>query len=394
LRYLIHNIKNMKNDIRIRTLTGRDVGRLAVPGDVGSWAVSLYLGIRADQNFTAVANAIFTEEDKKIEDDERFSEADRRRIRAIFARLEQALRLRRLDDHTQTYVAFFPERGRGNLYKLPVYIPSRIAVERDFYVHPFIKSLDKYPRYCVLFLERDRARIFSMFWGEVDEKTQEIRSEVPQRMNAARASWKGLAERRVQNHIEVHIDRHLKKVADAVDRHMAKNRIPYLVLGSRRELIERFQQFLPTQLRKKVVGSYLVRTDQDIKRIEEKSLEVINGFELARENEVIGEIRDGKDKKRLEAVVGVEAVLKALYDYKIRTLVMGGDYRESGYMCEAQQHPFVGPGKCPICSSPAGRVGDIADSILQEAVRQKARIVHFRFQHPDFDHWGVGAILK
>jgi hypothetical protein len=104
-------------------------------------------------------------------------------------------------------------------------------------------------------------------------------------MNAARASWKGLEERKIQNHIEVHIDRHPRKVAQAVERYMEKQRIPYLVIGSHRELTERFSRFLPRAFQKKIVGDYHTRTDQSLKRIQEKSLEVIARYDRLREEE-------------------------------------------------------------------------------------------------------------
>lgn len=384
----------MKNNIRIQTLTRDDIEQLAKDNEARKWAVSFYLGIRGDRNFLSVANAALSEGEKKIEAEGQFGESDRKQIHQAFSEIEDELRHRRLTNRTQTIVMFFADDGRKSIYKLPAYIPTRLVVEKDFYVHPFIKSLEKYPRYCVVFLERDRARIFDLFWGEVEHRTEEIISEVPQRMNAARATNRGVDEGKIQNHIEVHINRHLKKVAQDVERFMDENRISYLVIASRRELIERFRGFLPKRLQKKIVGSYHTRTDQDIKNIQKRSLEVIADFEVEKEKKIIARIFEGRDREIPEVALGVEAVLSALYNYKIRTLLIGRNYQEAGFVCTNDHRLSLNQEACPVCSAIGEEVSDITDEIIEGAIKQKADIVHFQFDHEDFDRFGIGAILK
>lgn len=384
----------MKNDIQIRTLTKDDIEKLAKDIHVHSWTVSFYLGIRGDRDYTSVMNSALSEGQKRLEAAGSFNEKERREICAALWEIDQKIRHRRLPSRTQTLAIFFADGGRRGIFKLPVYVPTRLVIEKDFYVHPFIKSIEKYPRYCVVFLERDRARIFDLFWGELENTTEELRSEVPQRMNAARASWKGLEERKIQNHIEVHIDRHLGKVADAVEHYMDKNHIPYLVIGSRRELIGRFRELLSNRLQKKIVGSYLVRADQNIKRIQEKSLEVVAEYDREKEEGFVRILEGQSNKKVKSAVRGAKNVLGSLYDFKIRTLLLGKDYMEAGYVCRQNHHPYLRRGNCPICGSAGEKVEDIADEIIEEAFRQKTEMVHFRFSHPYFDRFGVGAILK
>lgn len=384
----------MKDNIQIRTLTQDDVRRLALSRRNKKWAVSFYLGIRGDRDFRSVANSAISEEEKRIKGEGIFSNAEYARIHQSFAEIQAVLSSRRLPDRTRTLVFFFSDRGAPKMFKLPVYVPTRIVMEKDFYVHPSIKSLDKYPRYAVVCLQRDRASIFDFFWGESEGSPVEVKSEVPQRMNAARATWRGLEERKIQNHIEVHIDRHLGKVAGAVEKFMDGRKVPYLVIGSRKELIERFRGFLPKRLQKKIVGSYLVQSNPSIKRIRDRSLQVIGDFENAQEEGLSEMFLAEADKKAKGAVVGTENVLGYLYDYQIRTLVIARDYLQEGYVCEGKHHPFFRRGLCPVCGSPAAVVGDIADEIIEEAIRQKVRIIHFENEHPGFDRFGIGAILK
>lgn len=384
----------MRRSTQINIPTVADIEQLSVPPKGSRMAISLYLGIRADRDFLAVANSLFSEEGKRIEASRRFSAPDRKKIAAAFGEMESKLRVIKLPDRTRVFAVFFDEKGGFRIYKIPVYIPSKLVVERDFYIHPFIKNLQKYPRYCVVFLARDRARIFDYFWGEVEDETEEIRSSVPQRMNAARASWKGLSEKRILKHIDVHIDWHLKKIADTTDTYMRKNKIPYLVIGSHRELIERFSQYLPVGIRKRVVGSYLIRTDQSLKKIKEKSLETISLFEFEKENEMIGRIVEGNSKKKKGAVLGIEPVLQKLNEYAVHSLVIGKNYAQGGYLCLDNHSVCAYKEGQTLCRTEMDEVSDMADELIQTAIAKRIKIVHFLHDHEDFDQFGIGAILK
>ncbi|MDD3191084.1 MAG: hypothetical protein PHI66_05370 [Candidatus Pacebacteria bacterium] len=383
----------MKNNIKIKTLTRKDVERLSGRSEIKNWAISFYLGVRGDRNFLSVANSVISGQKKELESRE-FSKDERVQISGIFKTVEDFLRISKLPDRTRAFAMFFSDGGVSEVYGLPVYIPTKLVLERNFFIHPFVKKNREYPRYAVLSLERDRAKIFSFFWGELKDSTGEIRSEVPQRMNAARATWRGLEEGKIQNHIEVHINRHLKKVARAVEKYMEKEKIPYLVIGSRKELIERFSRELSDQVRRKIVGSYFVRSDQSLGRIREKSLEVIDGFELRKEEGVVQKIFEGNSKKDRSAVLGAEAVLENLENYKVRNLVIGENFVGSGYVCAKDRKIYLNKGKCELCGDKLSEVGDIADEMIEVALMQKIKVTHFLHSHDDFDKFGVGAILK
>lgn len=383
----------MKNNIEIKTLDRKDVERLSALNKNRYWAASFYLGVRGDRDFLVSANSFLSEKAKELEK-KNFSRDEKRQIREIFKSIEDKLRVIKLPDRTRTFIIFCNAHRMMKIYKLPMYIPSRLVVERDIYVHPYIKNLRRYPRYAVVFLERDRAKIFEYFWGEVENETAEIRTQVPQRMNAARVDWKGLSEKRIQGHIEVHIDRHLKKVAGAVERYMHKNEISHLIIGSRRELIERFKEHLPTAVRKKVAGSYLVRADQSLDRIKTKSLEVIDRFEMEREEEMIEKLMEGNSKKLKEAVLGAGQVMERLEKYNIHMLVVGKDYRQPGYFDTEKRKIYLSKKEASVSGGGAFKVGDVADELLEIAIERKLRVMHFIHNHEKFDKFGIGAILK
>lgn len=384
----------MKHNMQIPTLTEKDISSIAVSDKKECLAVSLYLGIRADRDYLTVANSLFTEEWKRIKKNKRFCHNDREAVAAIFHDMGEKLKVIKLPDMTRTFVMFFDNLNGFRLYKVPVYIPSGIAVEKDLYVHPLIKNLQKYPRYGVVSLQRDRAKIYSYFWGEVVDETEEIRSDVPQRMNAARADWKGLSESRILKHIDVHVDWHLKKVADETDAYMREKKIPYLIIGSRRELFERFREHLPAGDHKKIVGSYLVRTDQNLKMIRKKSLEAIDKFELTKEDDIINRIIEGNSKRKKMAVLGIKLVLEKILKYEVYTLIIGKNYAPEGCLYSASYHMYPKKAGRQACAMPMMQLREMTDEVIEMAVANKIKIFHLLHDHPDFDEFGIGAILK
>jgi len=387
----------MKKDIPIDTLTSRDVESLALADKRRKEkriAVSLYLGVKADRDFREVANSLFSEERKRLDKRDDFTKDERDRIDVVFSAIERRLRTMRLPDKTRAFVIFCDDSNARHFYKVPVYIPSRLVVERSWYVHPFVKSLAQYPHYAVVFLERDRARIFNYLWGEVEDESEEILSEVPQRMNTARTANRGVEEKKVRNHIEVHVNRHLKKVAAATEAYMDENEIPFLVIASRKELIARFETFLSGAVRKKIAGSYLTRTDQDMQKIKARSLEVIDGFEYEREEGIIRRLVGGSSKKERSAVLGMEDVLRELENFRILVLAIGKRYTPRGYLCADDQRLYPEEDTNLVCVSPLAAQSDLADEIIEAAIAQGVEIVHFVHEHADFDRHGVGAILR
>lgn len=384
----------MKKDIRIKTLSPADMQEIARRYGEEEPAVSFYLGVRAGQNFLVAANSALSQEKQRLAREKSFTPAERVRLLAILGEIEDYLRAQRLPDRTRSFVIFSRSPRRLESFRLPVYVPTRLLVGRQAFVHPLIRGAQQYPHYAVVVLERDRARLFDVRWGEIETASARIQSEVPQRMNTARAPNRGVEERKIRNHIEVHIDRHLKKVAAAAEDFLSAAGADYLLIGSRRELTGRLEPFLSPPTRAKIVGSFTVRSDESLRLIQARSLEAVRAREARREEELLGKIEEGRSKKNPQAVLGTAAVLGALGRYRVHLLALGRGYTAPGFACVPCGAAALRSGKCRLCGGRLRPAEDIADELLAMALEQGVRIVHFLDPHPDFDRAGVGALLK
>ncbi len=385
-----------KNNIEIKLLTKKDIEKLSGEKEINGPVFSLYLGVKAGRNFVSGANSVITSAVKKIEASETYSKNEKKKISEITDEMKREIRFIKLPDRTRSIIMFRDSKRKGGIYHIPAYIPSKLAVENDFYIHPFVEALEKNPRYLVVFLERDKARFFSMCFGEIEEISEIMRDDVPQRINAARADWKGLSETRVQGHIHDHEKRHLKRAAEKTEDCLkyGKNGFNYLVIGAHKELAEKFKSILGAKSKEKLIGSYHIAPGYDLNLIKAKSAEAIGEYEKKIEAGIVNNLFAGSSKKREAAVLGINLVLENFYLHNIDTLAISKDYKEAGFACPKCHYISSYLKSCLKCGSKMSEAGDIADEIIEEAIANKIKIKHLFYIHEEFEKFGIGAILK
>ncbi|NOQ68371.1 hypothetical protein GQ568_02940 [Patescibacteria group bacterium] len=383
-----------KKNIEIKSLTKKDIEELSKRKERRGVSFSLYLGIKARRNFVSEANSVITNTVKKIEAGDNYSKSEKKKIKEISDEIKNEIKFLKLPDETKSIIIFFDTRRTRKAYHIPVYIPSRFVIESNSYIHPLVKALEKYPRYMVVVLERNKARFFSIFLNEIEQMSEIIQSDVPQRINAARAEWKGLRENKIRGHIEDHIQRHLKKVSKETADYFRKDKFNYLIVGIHKELKEKFAETLSARSRKKLIGSYHIVSGYNLNRIKAKSGEVINKREKQAEAETIKNLFNRFNKEKRSATIEINSVLENFYLHNIDTLVIGKDYKEAGYVCPECHYISSYIRSCPKCKSKMTKAGDIADEIIEEAVLNKIKIKHLLYSHREFDEFGIGAFLK
>lgn len=131
-------------------------------------------------------------------------------------------------------------------------------------------------RYLVILADRERSRFFTIYLGNFESQSQEIISkDVPQKVKAV----SGRAGK-IERHIRDHLLKHLKIVGHQVLRYLVDNRIRQLdgiFIGTHRELFSDVVDNLPSKLRRKVKGRFVIADQVSVGEIIEK---VITKFKL------------------------------------------------------------------------------------------------------------------
>jgi len=161
-------------------------------------------------------------------------------------------------------------RDFWQVYPLPVSLPSCLIIDNIPYTKPLTTVLDEYERYCTVVVDRRKARIFTVYLGEIEEHSGVFEDDVPNKVKAG--EWAALRESKISHHIEDHVHRHLKNVAQKTLKFFKENDFHRLIIGGHREIIPKFEKHLPDYLRKRVAGHFLAKPEVSLKDILEESL--------------------------------------------------------------------------------------------------------------------------
>jgi peptide subunit release factor 1 (eRF1) len=128
--------------------------------------------------------------------------------------------------------------------------------------------------------------------------------------------------------------------------------------------------------------------------IKEKSAEIIDEYEKSNEEKVVNDLVSSIGGKGWEAVMGIDSVLENFYLRKIKMFIIGSNYEKLGFVCGHCHHVSLLPGDCLSCGGKTAKVSDLADEIIEEAIKNKIKIKQLLYEHKKFDKFGIGAFLR
>ncbi len=365
--------------------------------------ISMYLNVTPPRAYSTELNSLIHVARQKLEDRQSHTSRQRKELGKLLEGIENRVRKDLSPAKgTRTVVLFADADGLWREYMLPVSLSSQIVVEPDPYTRPLTMVLDEFERYCVLVADSRKARIFSLFLGEMEEHSEIfVEDEVPDRVRVnlsmtgtSTGVMGGLGDERIQRHIEDHVNRHLKHVADKSFDFVKDKGFTRVILGSTEEkILPRLKDHLHTYIRERVVGEIDARPDDHKETLKEKALEMAQEFERQEERDKVNrllELHHAGDKGTL----GLEPTLEALMMGQVHTLVLENDFRAPGYVCPADHFISTYLTECPLCGGPMEEFADIADEMVEEAVFQSAETEHVFAHIDEFAEYKVGALLR
>jgi peptide chain release factor subunit 1 len=277
--------------------------------------------------------------------------------------------------------------GVWQIFRLPVSVPDRCVIDRTPFVVPMLKLVDESRRYCVVVVDKERARLFTMYNGEIFERTG-IFDEVP--------GWHkqgGWAQARFQRHIEDHVNRHLKHVADTVFHFYKIEGFGHLVIGGTQELRTRFYRVIHSYLQRLVAGYVTVDVPANVNDVRDAARRVEAEAERRRSAAMV-ETLVGSSQNYV-TVTGLKDTVRALEEGRVHTLVLVDNLEVEGCLCgDCGGVDVLTVDECSRCRKQIGRLGDISEHLAVLAVEHDAE-VNYVLPGSDLEKAdGVGAILR
>jgi peptide chain release factor subunit 1 len=366
--------------------------------------VSLYLNVTPPRDYTSDLNSLLHQARLRVQSSDQYTEQQQEELERVFRSLEKHIRQRgRPESGTKLIAIFANAAGTWEEFSLPVGLASQISVEPDPAIRPLSILLNEFNRYCVLVADTRKARIFSLFLGEFEDHPGIfMENEVPDRVkvNLSMTSGSGgdirggLGDQRIQRHIDDHVHRHLRDVAERTFRFFQKKGFNRLIIGGHKDkILPRLKNQLHSYLLERLAGEFYADIDDKDEELRDKALQTAQTFEREQEKELLERLQNEHDSGG-KAVLGVEPTLEALLFGQVHTLILDSRFEKPGYACPHDHYLSTYVQQCPVCGHNMAEVPDLGDEMTEEAVNQNAEMEHIFQDIAPLSEHGVAALLR
>ncbi len=262
-------------------------------------------------------------------------------------------------------VVVYPAGDLAELHQVRVEIPPSIHWRRGAHLRPIVEALDEHERYAVVLTDKNRARIFTVFMGEITEHSDLFSATSTKTQTTGTDHW--WSQKRFQRHHDQEVALHVKKVVDALYDLSLTTPFDRLLVAGPTEAASQLARLLPTRLHGKLVKTMNMSVSATPQEVLAKTLEV--QAEVEREQEVeqvdglLSELHEGG-----RAIAGLEAVIDAASQGRIWKLFYVKGLEAEGAECrECGALSAVKNGACKLCGGPMDPVPHIIDRLSQAA---------------------------
>jgi peptide chain release factor subunit 1 len=348
------------------------VERKAVPG---SPVLSVYLDI--DQNKAANLNRRF---EVSLKDMLRSIETrlNQQELQSFSADAEQARRyVAHLDlQATRTKgVILFCDDSENFFWSREISAPVRNSARwsETAYIVPLLEILDEYERYGVILVDKARARLFTVFIGEIEEHQEVLAPDFVSRIKTSGTDHL-LSETRFQHQADTHVHRYLKDVAARLEKLVDQYGFDRLLLAGPAEATSELHHLLSKRLRNRVVERFSLPTKASTRQVLEEALRVERQVERQIEKQIVEELIAGGDGHH-PFTHGIEPTVRALCEQRIWRLVYAGGFNPSGGKCTNCGMLFARTqGSCDYCGGAIKPVDNLLEQMLERVLEQDGKI--------------------
>ncbi|RMG90451.1 MAG: hypothetical protein D6708_08425 [Candidatus Dadabacteria bacterium] len=200
----------------------------------------------------------------------------------------------------------------------------------------------------------------------------------------------GWSQARFQRHVEEHLQRNLRTVADQLAGWVDERDVPRIVVAGPEEVAAAFEREVPRRLQGRLVARLRVDPHEPLPEVQAKALDALA---RARDEAATARLRKVLDREGGRAV-GVEAVSEAVRDGRVHELFLLDSFERPGWVC-----PSCGemgervPLGCPRCGAAVDAV-ELGEEWVRGVLASDGGVAVFR-DHPILEEAGGSvAVLR
>jgi peptide chain release factor subunit 1 len=362
-----------KHGCAVSLYVGLDPSTVPTPGDLTSHTRSLFA--RVEREFEGQRAALTHDERQALAHDlERIeswfeSEFNRDGVRGV------AIFASELDD------LFLPL-----LLPWPVADGARIA--KQLYLAPLVRVVGQGDGALVAYVGRERGDVYRLHGGQLIPLVDET-GDVPGRHDQG-----GWSQARYERHIETIVDRHLREVADALDRCVRVLHGVRVVLAGPAETRTEFDGLLAPGTRAALVGWVAVEAHVGAPKLLEAATPLLDEWRADREEELLARWRE-EAARHGRAAAGWEETLQAASDGRIELLLVQDGVDRPAFVCPACGRAEATDGSCPLDGTTLQPADTGLDLAVHQTLTHGGTVEVIGDEHHDLEPvGGVAALLR
>lgn len=358
--------------------------------------VSLYLDLDPERFATPPARAsqirsLLDEATRDVERMEGLAHEEKVALREDLTRIESYLTSPEASFKGARSLAVFCST-RDRLFEtvaLPRPVPGQVVIDAHPFIAPMVEAVPQ-RRWLVALVNRRSARLLS---GSPDRLRERERFDHGVHGQHDQGGW---SQARYERSVEKDADDHLRAVAGNVARRWRKERFDRLALGGPEEVVARFAEVLPSELRDHLVPE---RVEVDLSSTSETQVqgaveEILRADERRAEREALDRLADGVGAGG-RAADGIADTVRALNERRVQKLLIAPGFDGTAWRCPACGLIVVqDEERCPADGSALERLEHLREAVVESAVVQDAGVLlvsHFPEHEP---REGIGALLR
>ncbi len=270
-------------------------------------------------------------------------------------------------------------------------LQSSLVIGARPHVRPLTLVLDEYHRFLTILVERSKARLFEVYAGEIIERS-DVLDEVPGKVKMG--GYAGYDERRIERHIEDHVRRHFKHVADvAFDLFKRHSYDSIVLLGSEQNTHE-FHHYLHNTLHDRIASFEVEEINAGTKAVLDHTMRIEHSLKNKLDLRLLERLFNQVNSGGL-GIVGLDSTIRALQHGQVNFLVVQEGYTRDGYQCKDCLGLHAGNGSCEYCGGATHVVNDIIEEAVRQALTQGCQVRYISLPESQLSAAGkIGAMLR
>ncbi len=265
-------------------------------------------------------------------------------------------------------IVVHPESGLAELHRLNVPVAPSAHWRRGAFLRPVVEALDEHERYAVVLADKKRARVFTVWMGEISEHPDVVSATASRTQTTGTDHW--CSQKRFQRHHQQEVAWHGRRVVEALLDLSLRTAFDRLVVAGPAEAAAQIVRLLPRRLHGRLVATLNLPVTAPEAEVLGRVLELEEQVEREQEHGLVqgllAELHDGG-----KAVAGLPPVLAAVNQGKVWKLVYAKGFQAAGGECRGCGcFTQEGDGSCSTCTGGLEPVPTLVDRLSQAVLEQ------------------------